>query len=163
MRHRKPRDAGLLAFWLLFVTSPTLAWQCERAEVLHVHDGDTLTVRCGDAAPVKLRVAGIDAPELHQVRGPAARDALIEHVHGEPISVVSRAVDRYGRTVADIGNGDGDIGLQLVAEGWAWCGLRPSAACRHALESARAGGRGLWADRDPQPPWRWRRAHPRTD
>ena len=103
VRHRKPRDAGLLAFWLLFVTSPTLAWQCERAEVLHVHDGDTLTVRCGDAAPVKLRVAGIDAPELHQVRGPAARDALIEHVHGEPISV-ALLIDTSGSTMTTLEN-----------------------------------------------------------
>lgn len=131
--------------------------------MLRVHDGDTLTVRCDDAAPVKLRVANIDAPELHQARGPAARDALIAHIHGGSISVVSRAVDRYGRTVADIANGDGDLGLQLVADGLAWCGMRPSAACRQALATARTAGRGLWADRDPQPPWRWRRAHPRRD
>nr|WP_241695963.1 thermonuclease family protein [Solimonas terrae] len=130
---------------------------------MRVHDGDTLTVRCGDHAAMTLRVDDIDAPELQQAYGVAAREALVEHVHGRPIAVTSRAIDRYGRTVAQIDNDAGDIGLQLVADGLAWCGMRPTRACRTTLAAARAAGRGLWAAPDPQPPWQWRRDHPRRD
>ncbi|MFT4045179.1 MAG: thermonuclease family protein [Solimonas sp.] len=152
--------SGLLLFVL-----PTLAmaWQCEAARLVRVHDGDTITVRCGDGKPVKLRFANIDAPELHQAYGSAAREALVAMLGDRPLRVTSKAVDRYERVVATVELGDRDAGLQLVADGYAWCGLRPTASCREALQGARAARRGLWHDDDPQPPWQWRRAHPRAD
>ena len=137
--------------------------ECRAAQVLRVHDGDTLTVRCEGQQPVKVRIAGIDAPELHQAYGRQARDALVGQIDGAPVHLRSRAVDRYERLVADVEVAGHDVGLQLVAEGFAWCGLRPTRACRQALDAARQTGRGLWADANPQPPWQWRRDHPRHD
>ncbi len=166
---REPRIAGLFALraisapLLLLAAAQASAWQCAAARVVRIHDGDTLSVRCGDGAPVKLRLADIDAPELHQADGAAARAALAQAVEGRPLRVESRAVDRYERIVARVDVDGRDLGLALVAEGHAWCGLRPTAACRAALREARQAGRGLWADAQPQAPWQWRREHPRTD
>ena len=47
--------------------------------VLAVSDGDTLKVRCADhasAAPVQVRIVGIDAPERRQAFGVQSRTQL---------------------------------------------------------------------------------------
>lgn len=150
----------LLALWLGAMPWSAHGSDCSRATVLWVHDGDTLGVSCGSGKPVKIRVADIDAPELKQAYGIAARDALASRVQDQHIIVHARARDRYGRTVAIIERDGRDVGLQLVAEGLAWCGMRPSSACRQALHEAQRRRLGLWADVDPQPPWQWRRQHP---
>jgi len=165
---QEPRTAGLFAVWalsaVLLLAMPTAAaWQCDAARVVRVHDGDTLTVRCGEGKPVKLRLADIDAPELHQAGGKAARDALVRLVERRGLRVESRAIDRYQRVVASVEIEAGDVGLLLVGKGHAWCGSRPKARCRAVEKAARIAKRGLWAQPDPQPPWQWRREHPRTD
>lgn len=166
----EPRTAGLFALRrmllaLLMSAAPMLAYgsgdrDCSRAKVLWVHDGDTLGVSCGSGKPLKVRVADIDAPELQQAYGIASRDALAARVQGRQLVLHTRAHDRYGRTVAQIELNGRDVGLQLVADGLAWCGLRPSSSCRTALQAAKSNAQGLWAGADPQPPWQWRRQHP---
>lgn len=167
---REPRIAGLFALWPRFFAlwlglcaGPAMAWECDAARVLRVHDGDTVTVRCGTGKPVKLRLASVDAPELHQPGGTASRDALSALLSQGTVTVRSRAVDRYQRLVAELRVDGEEVGLLLVEQGQAWCGMRPSAACREAQAAARAAGRGLWAEPSPQAPWQWRRAHPRMD
>ena len=43
--------------------------------VVDVHDGDTLTIKSG-ATRTKVRLAGIDAPELNQFFGVESRNSL---------------------------------------------------------------------------------------
>ncbi|NKF23407.1 thermonuclease family protein [Solimonas marina] len=155
--------ARIVAALALLAVARASAWDCAAATVLRVHDGDTITVRCGDAAPVKVRFADIDAPELHQAHGEASRDALTRLIGGRRVQLQSRAVDRYHRIISAVRVGDDDLGLELVGQGLAWCGQRPTHVCRQALRSAQAAHRGLWADVNPQPPWQWRREHPRND
>lgn len=54
---------------------PAYAWP---GTVLDVHDGDTMTVApMGDVrTPLKIRLYGIDAPELEQKGGPQSREHL---------------------------------------------------------------------------------------
>ncbi|WP_154654811.1 thermonuclease family protein [Solimonas variicoloris] len=167
---KEPRIAGLFAlrplFWALLLALcawPAAAWECDAAQVLRVHDGDTVTMRCESGKPVKLRLASVDAPELHQAGGAASRDALAALLAHGTVRVQSRAVDRYERVIAELRVDGEEVGLRLVEQGQAWCGMRPSAACRAAQAAARSAGRGLWAEPSPQAPWQWRRAHPRTD
>ena len=58
---------------------PAYAWP---GTVLDVHDGDTMTVApMGDVrTPLKIRLYGIDAPELEQKGGPQSRDHLLSLV-----------------------------------------------------------------------------------
>lgn len=136
-----------------------LAAGCE-ARALTVHDGDTLTVRCGDRVPQRLRLARMDAPEYRQPAGREARAALVALVGGRALEIHTLAVDRYGRTVAEVRVDGQDLGEMMVGAGWAWCGRRPRADCRRLEQEARAGRRGLWAIADPVAPWDWRRDHP---
>ena len=70
------RRCGLLGFWLLLaVIGMPAAADTLTGRVVGVHDDDTLTLRV-DRQQVKVRLAGIDAPELAQPYGQKAKQAL---------------------------------------------------------------------------------------
>jgi endonuclease YncB( thermonuclease family) len=54
---------------------------------------------------------------------------------------------------------DRDLSLEMVQEGMAWHFRRCSkeATLADAERDARNAGRGLWADKNPVPPWVWRK------
>lgn len=145
--------------------------------VIHVADGDTVTVLTDAKTEVRVRLAGIDAPEVahrsessgsaSQAYGDASRRALRGLVHGRQVEMTCRSKDRYGRFVCILRLDGGDVGEQQIRAGMAWHFLRyaadqPSAERdRYAAaeREARAARRGLWADAAPVPPWEWRRSH----
>ena len=127
-------------------------------KVVSVTDGDT--VRVLDAASVqhKVRLQGIDAPERGQPFGTVARDRLAALVMGKTVTVDDDGRDKYGRTLGRIEIKGQDVNRQMVADGLAWHYVRYSKDARLAAaeREARAADRGLWADREPVPPWEWR-------
>ncbi len=141
---------GLLLAWSL----PAAAWQCE-ARVDRVHDADTLSLRCPERR-FKLRLSGVDAPELSQPSGREARAALQTHLSGRAVQVSSRATDVYGRIVGEVSVEGISLAIWLVDRGWAWCAPRASLACRQRQAIARTAQRGLWVDADAVAPWVWR-------
>ena len=79
------------------------------------------------------------------------------------VRVTVRARDRWGRAIASVVRlrGNVDVGRAMVTQGWAWTdayGWRPGQYAR-AEALARAAGRGLFAERDPQTPDEFRRRH----
>ncbi len=67
--------------------------------------------------------------------------------------------DRYGRTVGVVLLPDGrSLNRELVRAGFAWMYRRYAndQSLNDLEEEARVAGRGLWADRNPIPPWEWR-------
>lgn len=130
----------------------------------HAHDGDTLTVRVGSEEE-RVRVFGVDAPERGQPFASAARKRAAELVEGQPVTLTPIERDRLDRLVARVGVPQGDLAEILLAEGLVWHFDRYSddEAYAAAERAARADRRGLWSDRKPQPPWEWRREHPRND
>lgn len=72
-------------------------------EVVNVHDGDTITVQQG-WQKVRVRLCGIDAPELDQPLGVQSRDnlrSLLASV-GNQVNLYVTDTDRYGRKVAEV-------------------------------------------------------------
>ncbi|MFP5466885.1 MAG: thermonuclease family protein [Gammaproteobacteria bacterium] len=131
------------------------------ARVIHVHDGDTLWVQPEDSGQrVKLRLDGVDAPEICQSGGEASRDALARHLQDRPIQVRTRQLDRYGRPLARLRIDDEDVGAWLVREGHAWSYRYQNDAGPYVLQEflARALGRGLFA-RAAEEPRDFRRRH----
>ncbi|MBE9193593.1 thermonuclease family protein [Gloeocapsopsis crepidinum LEGE 06123] len=77
--------------------------QSEEYQVINIHDGDTLTVQ-GNWGKQKIRLCGIDAPELDQPLGYESRDfarSLVASA-GNNIILMPIEKDRYGRTVAEV-------------------------------------------------------------
>lgn len=96
--------------------------------VVAIADGDTLTARCGEPGAyeqVKVRIAGIDAPEKAQPFGQRSRQALADLCHRETATIRSTTKDRYGRTVADVQCQGQDVGRTQVAAGMAWPSTSP--------------------------------------
>jgi endonuclease YncB( thermonuclease family) len=134
--------------------------------VVGVHDGDRLTVLLLSNTQIKIRVAFLDAPELGQPFGYRAKQAMSDLVFGKSVLFYPHAIDRYGRTVAQVVVDGTDAGRELLGQGLCWIysryieEARPEiqASYRQAEAEARAHRRGLWSDtREPVPPWKWRR------
>lgn len=123
--------------------------------VSHVSDGDTLWVQSDAGGPPhKLRIDGIDAPELCQNGGEASRRALRQHAFGQRVAVTVRLHDAYGRGLARIERNGVDLGGQMVREGQAWSHRWHRNAGPYAGEEAKArlSGRGLFASHRPEHP-----------
>jgi len=129
-------------------------------QVVGVHDGDSITVLTADKTQVKVRLEGIDAPELKQAFGTRAKQALSDLVFGKQVLVKVTGHDRYKRTLGRIICGGLDVNLQMVKRGLAWRYDKYSkeAALGAAQAEARTAARGLWSDPHPVPPWEWREA-----
>jgi len=132
--------------------------------IIAVLDGDTVLIRRANGVQ-KIRLADIDAPEKAQPFGESAKRSLGEMVLGKEVRVVSQAVDNYGRMVAHLGVEGLDVNTEQIRRGMAW---EYSHYHRNktlvALEAeARQAPRGLWAQRNPTPPWDWRKLHPNVD
>ncbi len=119
----------------------------ERRGRVHVADGDSVAI--GDT---RLRLVGIDAPELAQTCfaddrpfacGEAARARLVALIDGRPVDCAWSRLDKYGRGLATCRVGAVDLGATMVREGWA------VAYGGHEAEEAEArrNRRGLWAMR----------------
>lgn len=131
--------------------------------VVDVPDGDSLVVRT-DSGHYRVRLEGIDCPELGQAFGPEAKQFTRAAAKGKSVTVKFNGTDQYDRIVAIVHLPDGRVlNAELVGNGLAWW-YRHHSQDREleSLEAqARAEQRGLWSREDPQPPWRWRREHPR--
>ncbi len=130
------------------------------ARVIAVMDGDTVRVlRNGHS--VKIRLAGIDALEGAQEYGMASRQSLAELVLRKQVQVNTRAVDDYGRLVAEISVDGLNVNHEQVRRGWAWEYSRfHSNKKLVALQNeAKEARRGLWAQASPISPEQWRKAH----
>ena len=127
-------------------------------KVVSVHDGDTLTIRTDDEQTIRVRLQGIDAPELGQTFGQRSREALAALVKGKPVEVIGNGQDKYRRTLGTVIVGGVDANARQVATGMAWHYARfdKSPALARAQEAARTSRSGLWADPAPMAPWEWR-------
>ncbi len=126
--------------------------------VVGVHDGDTLTGLSAGNEQVKVRLDAIDAPELGQPFGQAAKKALSGKVFGREVTVHRKTTDRYGRTIGHVLLAGRDVNLEMLEEGMAWHykHFDHNARMAAAETAARATGKGLWAEPRPVAPWEWR-------
>ena len=120
----------------------------QNAWVSWVMDGDTvLFLPEGAREAVRLRLLGIDAPELCQPGGEAARDALIARVLHRTVRVQVVGQDSYGRQLGHLWldtQDKQDVAADMVRSGWAWAyqhrtGRGPYAALQRQAERERVG------------------------
>jgi len=86
-------------------------------DVGRVIDGDTFVTEDGQ----RVRLWGIDAPEMGSPGGEAAKDMLEALTAGRTLVCVEKDIDRYGRTVAqcEIWLSEHDIACLMVERGHA--------------------------------------------
>lgn len=129
------------------------------ANVVKVHDGDTFTCVHADGS-LRVRVAGIDAPETTQGFWRVSRDLLGKRA-GPGTVVDCSKLDRYERQVCRVFSSEGeDLALELVRTGLAWRTRKyadeQTQSEREAYAAAEGSARerrlGLWSQPDPQDP-----------
>jgi endonuclease YncB( thermonuclease family) len=91
------------------------------ATVLSIGDGDSISV-LERGQKLKVRLACIDAPETAQSPyGMASRNQLKSLLPlGSTVSLRVQAVDRYGRSVAEVIGNKGMVNLAMVRSGQAF-------------------------------------------
>jgi endonuclease YncB( thermonuclease family) len=132
--------------------------------VVGVHDGDTITVIDATNRQYKIRLSGIDAPELGQDFGRRSKENLSDLVFGKEVTIIHDKVDRYGRVVGKVLTEGRDANLLQVEAGLAWhfktYEKEQSAEDRSSYASAETAARGarkgLWAQPNAVPPWDYR-------
>ena len=117
-----------------------------------VHDGDTFAL-----GAARIRLWGVDAPELDQPGGELARDRLAGILEGRSL-ICGRCGTDHGRVVArcvtDMGR---DPAREMVRAGMAQDWPRFSRGeYAEEQEVAKRRQAGLWAG-EFRPPWEWRR------
>ena len=126
------------------------------AIVQHVSDGDSVTALSDNNTKLRLRLLGIDAPEVAhngkpgQPLGEEARDYLDHLIGGKTIRVDAYGPDQYNRVLGVIWDDQVNVNLLMVAMGYAE--IYRGAPCRAycgELEKAEVKARGdrvgMWA------------------
>jgi len=154
--------AGLCSALVLVAPSHAAQGASWTGIVTRVSDGDTLWVRPpGGQAPRKIRLDGIDAPEICQRHGDDAAQALARRLLHQPVRLATRATDDYQRAIAKVSFKGEDVGGWMVAQGHAWSYRYRKNPGPYAREeaAARRFRRGLFADAQPLPPREFRKRH----
>ncbi|WP_406235740.1 thermonuclease family protein [Isoptericola jiangsuensis] len=124
-----------------------------------VVDGDTIEIR-----GVRIRLAGVDAPESSQQCGKAGEEwpcgqkaalALSDWLGSRTVSCNPAGNDRYQRTLARCFVGTEDVQAWLVLNGWALAYRQYSTDYVAAEEVAQARRAGVWVSEFTMP-WKWR-------
>ena len=87
--------------------------------IYSVHDGDTVSADCGGTR-IKVRMVGIDAPELKQKYGRTSRQVLADHVLQKKVTLRTQGRDKYGRTIGEVFLNGESVNAWMVKGGHAW-------------------------------------------
>jgi micrococcal nuclease len=133
--------------------------------VTAVFDGDTIQVKLSDGRSRRVRLIGVDAPEIDDPREAVAlRARLAErfvfyHLYRKVVglSYDLTPADKYGRVLAYIHTGEGEIFNEIIIRsGFAFVYLKfpfrkdYQERFSRAQEEARKGERGLWLKGRPE-------------
>lgn len=143
-----------------------------RAEVPHqftglvvgISDGDTISVMHNGRAH-KVRLSDIDCPEKKQAFGERARQYTARAAFQKTVLVKVIGNDMYGRSLAEVVlPNKSNLNTKLLSEGLAWVYLnRSKDPLKHAAQrKAQSARRGLWQDKEPTPPWVYRKSQRST-
>ena len=139
--------------------SPAAIPRTLAATVERVSDGDTITALTSEGTKLRIRLLGVDAPEVPhgskpgQPYGEEARDYLDHLIGGKTVRVDAYGPDKYKRVLAVVWDGQINVNLLMVAMGYAepYRGAPCHVYCRE-LEDAEAKAKrdrvGMWAQRE---------------
>jgi len=91
-----------------------------RGRITGIVHGDTIKVLTASHQFIKVRLAFIDCPEMHQPFGYRAKQAMSSLVFGRQVELKPHTIDRYGTLVTMVYVEDTDAGLEMLKAGMAW-------------------------------------------
>jgi endonuclease YncB( thermonuclease family) len=149
----------LLQLCFVGVSQGQVTTDRKNATLIRVIDGDTYLLQVGPTRQT-VRLLNVDCPELGQVFGPEAAQQARRHLaFSRQITLQTRKYpDKYGRALGHVWVDGKGLDSLLLVSGSAWvrqCGR--NLKLRRLEHSARIRGMGLWKQKNPVPPWGWRK------
>jgi endonuclease YncB( thermonuclease family) len=140
------------------------------ARVVGISDGDSIVVLVDGNVRKRVRLATIDAPENHQAFGRPSKRSLSDLIYNKEIRIVEVDRDQYGRIVGEVFIDDTNVNLEQLRRGFAWHYKAHARQQKReqrkkyeiAENEARSNQIGLWKDKNPTPPWDYRKKNPRN-
>lgn len=151
----------VLSLLLSSIVSPVFASESFVGSVKKIIDGDSLLI-VSDNKTIEVRLYGIDCPEYKQPFSNVAKKMVQKKVNDREVLVQPEYYDKYERMVAIVHYGDETLNSELVRAGLAWvspyfCRKEICSAWLQMENSARESKRGLWREKQPIPPWQWKK------
>ncbi|MBR8461593.1 thermonuclease family protein [Campylobacter sp. faydin G-105] len=109
----------------LLLVSFCLAFGLE-GRVIKVIDGDTINILTKENEVVKIRLFGIDAPELKEKGGKRSKRHLNRLIGDKKVKVQTHGYDKYRRVLGVIYFKNTDINGKMITDGYAKAALKYS-------------------------------------
>ena len=151
---------SLFKNFLILVLTTLYAFSTnEICYVYDVTDGDSIKVINSDKIKFRVRLIGIDAPEINQAFGKRSKQFLIDKILNQKITLDVEGEDKYNRKLANIYFNDEWINLLMVESGHAWHYVKYSdnKYLQGAQDEAKSNKKGLWKNKEAIPPWKFRK------
>ena len=150
------KNISLLA--VLLISNFCFSEYLENLVIKKVVDGDTVHLYHNEEV-YKVRLIGIDAPEWNQPFGSDSTDYLKSHLREGRVNIEISGTDRYGRKLGRLYWKGENINRAMVSAGFAWVydDYVTDLSFYDNQNKARYLKKGLWNDKNPIPPWRWRK------
>ncbi|WP_410207871.1 thermonuclease family protein [Fusobacterium sp.] len=132
-------------------------------KVVKVSDGDSFYLKLGKTV-YRIRMYGIDAPELYQEHGDESKAYLEKIILNKNINVKVMDEDKYGRKIGKIFYKNKDVNLQMLESGNAWLYeyyAKGEKKYKKAFEKARKEKIGIWKYNNLENPRQYRLKHKR--
>lgn len=147
----------------IFIFSLSIIAVAVSRKVIRVSDGDTILIQSG-SQKIRVRMYGIDAPELKQKYGEESKKYLEKRIMDKNVDIKVINQDQYGRKVGKVFYKNKDINLEMLETGNAWFyeyHAKHEKDYRKAFKNAKEQKLGLWKDKNPQNPRNFRLDHRR--
>ena len=134
-------------------------------KVIEVNSGDTITI-FNLNRPVRVRLLGVDAPEMDQTFGDVAKKHLSDLVYDKSVLVEYSGISADSSLTGRVWLNNANICAQMIRDGAAWFDInnvsRLSVSDREIYQqselAARSERRGLWQAENPTAPWEFVKA-----
>ncbi len=126
-----------------------------------VIDGDTIKVKT-KGTEQKIRLYGIDCPELDQPFGSQAKNKTKKLIQNKRVKIQVLDKDRYGRLVALVSTKTFILQEELLKSGLAvvypmFCKMPICSKWQQLEEQAKEQKKGIWKSKHTAFPWEWRK------
>ena len=133
-------------------------------KVIEVNSGDVITISNLNR-PVRVKLLGVDAPEMSQAFGDVAKKHLADLVLDKSVLVEYSGIAADSSLTGRVLLNNADIGAQMIRDGAAWFDTNTNRLSgterdiyQQSEQAARTERRGLWQEENPIAPWEFVKA-----
>lgn len=150
----------LCVFACCLVIAPHARGASLFGKVIEVNSGDTITISNLNR-PVRVKLLGVDAPEMNQAFGEVAKKHLSDLVYDKSVLVEYSGIAADSSLNGRVLLNNADIGAQMIRDGAAWFDpnnenrltVNDRDVYQQSEQAARSERRGLWQGENPVAPW----------